>query len=238
MGLFPTTQWSLVLAAAGGGERGEPDRAALGSLCKAYWYPLYVYARHAGRDRDEAADLTQGFFAHLIERGVLGVADRERGSFRSFLKAAFDHFAANERRKERAQKRGAGVTPVPIDVEIAEARFSRESVALDSPETAFERHWARELLSRALSRLESEMAASGDGPRFRRLSPLLTGSDDGSSYLRLAEALEMSESAVKVAVHRMRKRYGALLREEVAGTVRSADRVDAELRHVLDVLGG
>jgi RNA polymerase sigma-70 factor (ECF subfamily) len=236
VGLFPTTQWGLVVAAGGSGH--EPDRSALETLCTAYWYPVYVYARHAGRDAEDARDLTQGFFTHLIEKGVLGVADRERGSFRAFLKATFDHYAANERRKDRALKRGAGEAPLPLELETAESRFARDAIAADSPDVAFERHWARTLLAHALTRLESEMSGSGNEHRFRRLSPLLTGTDDGTAYLRLADELDMSESAIKVAVHRMRKRFGALLREEVAQTVRVEARVDTELRHVLEVLGG
>lgn len=226
----------MVVAAGGAGR--EPDRRALESLCTAYWYPLYVYARRGGRDADEARDLTQGFFALLIERNIVGVADPHRGSFRSFLKAAFDHFAANERRKEQAQKRGAGETPLPLELDGAESRFAQDAGSADDPEAAFERQWARALLMRALARLETEMTESGDERRFRRLSPLLTGTDDGASHAGLGRDLELSESAVKVAVHRMRKRFGQLLREEVAQTVQAEDRVDAELRHVLDVLGG
>lgn len=226
----------MVVAAGGAGR--EPDRSALEALCSAYWYPIYVYARKAGRDADEARDLTQGFFTYLIERNVVGVADPDRGSFRAFLKAAFDHFAANERRKEQAQKRGAGATPLPLDLDTAESRFTHDAGSDDGPEIAFERHWARALLARALARLESESKESGDEQRFRRLSPLLTGTDDGAAYARLGHDLGLSEAAVKVAVHRMRKRFGALLREEVAQTVRDEARVDGELRHVLEVLGG
>lgn len=226
----------MVVAAGGAGR--EPDRAALETLCTAYWYPIYVYARKAGRDADEARDLTQGFFTYLIERNAVGVADPDRGSFRAFLKVAFDHFAANERRKEKAQKRGAGATPLPLDFDTAETRFAQVAGYAEGPEAAFERQWARALLLRALAQLETEMTESGDAHRFRRLSPLLTGTDDGASYARLSRDLEMAESAVKVAVHRMRKRFGQLLREEVAQTVQAENRVDAELRHVLEVLGG
>lgn len=236
MGLFPTTQWGLVLGA--GRDPGTESRASLETLCGTYWYPLYAYARVGGRDPDRARDLTQGFFAHLLERDLVGLADPDRGSFRSFLKATFDHYVANERRKERAQKRGAGEAPITLDTGEAESRLRRLGVEDETPEVAYERHWARTLLAKTLEALERKMTSAGEGDRFRLLSPLLTGRDDGRPYRELASELQISESAVKVAVHRLRRRFGAVLREEVAQTVDGDDRVDAELRHVLRVLGG
>jgi RNA polymerase sigma-70 factor (ECF subfamily) len=236
MALFPTTQWGLVLAAGQG--PGTDSRSSLDRLCRAYWHPVYAYARLGGRRPEEARDLTQGFFAHLLERELVSVAGPERGRFRSFLKAGFDLYASNERRKARARKRGAGAPVLSFDFEDAESRLQILQVDTETPETAFERHWARTLVARTLARLSEEMEAAGEGRRFGLLSPYLTGQDAGLPYRRVAETLEVSEAAVKVAIHRLRRRFGALLRDEVAQTVQDDSRTDEELRHVLNALGG
>lgn len=236
MGLFPTTQWGMVLRAGGA---PDPDsRASLESLCGAYWYALYAYARSRYGDPEKARDLTQGFFAYLLERDLLGVADPERGTFRAFLKGSFDNFASNERRRERARKRGAGEPTVPFDLEEAESRIREMQVDADSPDLAFERHWARTLLGRTLELLGAEMRAEGDEERFRALSPFLTGNEGEMPYREVAARLRISEAAVKVAVHRLRRRFGALLRREILQTVPDEGAVDDELRHVLRVLAG
>jgi RNA polymerase sigma-70 factor (ECF subfamily) len=236
MSSFPTTQWGVVLAARRGTSPG--CRASLEALCRAYWHPIYSYARLGGRDTEDARDLTQEFFTHLLERDLFAVADPERGRFRSFLKGAFDLFAANEWRKSRARKRTACRPGVSIDLEEAESRMRIGDVDSETPETAFERHWAHALIARALDRLGEEMAASGQEKRFRFLRPFLTGQEGGLPYRDIADALETSESAVKVAVHRFRRRFGNVLREEVSQTLSDETRVDEELRHVLTVLGG
>lgn len=233
---FPTTQWGVVLAAGRGTSPG--CRPSLEALCRAYWHPIYSYARLGGREAEDARDLTQGFFAHLLERDLFAIADPERGRFRSFLKGAFDHFAANEWRKSRALKRTADRPSVSIDLEDAESRLRIADVDSETPETAFERHWAHALIARALERLGDEMEASGQEKRFGFLRPFLTGQEGGLPYRDIAEELGTSESAVKVAVHRLRRRFGTILRNEVSQTLSDETRVDEELRHVLNVLGG
>lgn len=237
MGVFPTTQWSLVVAAAGRGE-GTAERGALEDLCRAYWEPVYACARRRGHDADEAGDMTQAFFAHLLERHVVARADPARGSFRAFLKTSFDHFASNEWRRLRAQKRTPRDGLLSLDTDTAERRLRVGPIESETPEIAFERHWARTLLSRTLERLESEMVRDGQGDRYARLAGFLTGTTRTAPYREVASALGLTESAVKVAVLRMRKRYGALLRAEIARTVAEDHRVDDELRHVLGILGG
>ena len=233
-GLFPTTHWSVVLASA---DSANPEsRRALEVLCRRYWYPIYAHARLLGNDRDQAQDLTQGFFAHVLETHALKVADRGRGRFRAFLKGTFDHFVANERRTARAQKRGGGKSDLALDFDTAESRYRLEPVDETTPEQSFERRWARGLLNRALQRLESETKAEGAGERFRRLEPFLTGKPAGTAYREVGAELGLSEGAVKGAVHRMRRRYGRILRDEIAQTVRDPDQVDDELRHVFAVL--
>ena len=231
---FPTTHWSVVLA---GADSANPDsRRALEALCRQYWYPLYAHARLLGHDADSAQDLVQGFFAYLLEKHALKVADPERGRFRAFLKGTFAHFVANERRMADAQKRGGGKTDLAFDLETAESRYRVEPVDEATPEQLFERLWARALLSRSLERLETEMVAEGTGERFRRLEPFLTGNPVGTAYREVGAELEMSEGAVKGAVHRMRRRFGQILRDEVAQTVSDPAHVDDELRHVFAVL--
>jgi len=234
---FPTTQWGVVLTAA---NRKDPDfRGALENLCQHYWYPVYAHARFLGNDRDAAEDLTQGFFAHVLETNGLRVADPDRGRFRAFLKASFDHFTANEQRFSRAQKRGGGKPLLGLDFSTAESTYRYHEPADDTtPETSFERHWARMLLTRALERLEKEAQASPEPERFRRLEPFLTGRPDGIAYKQIGDELGMTESAIKVAVHRLRRRYGRLLRDEVAQTVNSPEHVDDELHYVFSVLEG
>ena len=177
-GLFPTTHWSVVLA---GADSANPEsRRALEDLCRTYWYPIYAHARFLGNDPDAAQDLAQGFFAHLLDKHALSVADPERGRFRAFLKGTFAHFVSNERRLAHAQKRGAGAPELALDVEMAESRFRLEAVDEVTPEQSFERLWARTLLHRSLERLEAEMNREGSGERFRRLGPSLTGRPVGS----------------------------------------------------------
>ncbi len=231
---FPTTEWSLVVAA---GDLSSADaRQVLETLCARYWYPIYAHSRQLGHDTASAQDLTQGFFAHLLEKKTLESVSEERGRFRSFLRGAFRNYSAKEWRTRRAQKRGEGHTPLPLDFETAESRYRLEPKDTQTPEKDFERRWARALLNRALERLSSEMDAQGSADRFRMLEPFLAGPPEHDEYTLLAARLDVSEGAIRVAVHRMRQRYGRLLREEVARTIGDTSEVDDELRYLLSAL--
>ncbi len=233
-GLFSTTQWSLVLAA---GDSQDPDsREALATLCEIYWYPIYALVRHLGSDSDRAQDLTQGFFTDLLERRFFKAARPERGQFRSFLKTSLHHYLSHERDRSRARKRGGGERPLSLDFEDAESRYKLEAAGNQTPDKVFERRWARALLTRAIERLRGESQASADGNRIRRLLPFLTGETPHPTYAEVAAELGSSEAAVKAAVHRMRRRFGKLLRDEVAQTVGDPSKIDEELRHLFAVL--
>jgi RNA polymerase sigma-70 factor (ECF subfamily) len=231
---FATTQWSQVLAVYGGST--QQSRDALEQLCEAYWYPLYAYVRRQGYDPDQARDLTQAFFGHLLESDLIQVADPDRGKFRSFLLTSLKNFLSHERDKAGALKRGGGAQTVSLDVDDAETRFHREPADELTPDVLFERRWAMTLMERAMSRLAVESQQSGHPERFDHLKLYLTGSEPHIPYKEVAQTLDMSDSAVRVAIHRMRKRYGELLREEIADTVADPDQLDEELRHLLTVL--
>lgn len=234
---FPTTHWSLVVAAGGSG--GAESRHALDELCRLYWPPVYSFVRSGGRDAEAALDLTQGFFARLLEKGDLKQADRTRGRFRSFLLASVKHFVANEWDRARAQRRGGGTTLASLDVEDAEARYGPSLAAPQTPETIYEKQWAMTLLGNAMTRLEAEMAGSKHARHFPRFKPFLTLAGGDESYRGLAREIGSSEPSVKVAIHRMRRRFGALVREEVSHTLddpRPAE-VDDEIRYLFTVLG-
>jgi RNA polymerase sigma-70 factor (ECF subfamily) len=225
-GRFATTRWSLVCAA---GREDTAARAALAALCETYWYPTYAFLRRRGCPREEAEDVTQAFFARLLERGWVRSADRDRGRFRTFLLTALTRFLAKERDKERTRKRGGDRTKLSLDFEAGETRYRLEPADEQTPDRLFERRWALTVLDRVLARLEQEHA---DDPsraaKFAALKPLMTASD--APYATVAETLGMSEGAVKVAVHRLRKRYKELLRDEVAQTVSDSAAVEQELR--------
>jgi RNA polymerase sigma-70 factor (ECF subfamily) len=228
---FTTTQWSLVQAARDGSE--TEARRALESLCEAYWFPLYAFVRRRGYPADEAADLTQAFFADLLSRPFLGGIDRSKGRFRSFLLASLEHFLSHERDKVAAQKRGGGARSFPLDALGAETRYSHEPADQLTPERVFERRWGLTVMERAMERLQSESGENAE--RFERLKPYLTGTDH-AQYREIADALGTTENAIKAAVHRLRQNYGRLLREEIAQTVADADEVDDEVRHLLTVI--
>lgn len=232
---FLTTRWSVVLAA--GATPSPRRRAALEELCASYWYPLYAFARRRGAARDEAGDLVQGFFALLLEKDDLRLADPARGRFRAFLASAFHHFVVNERQKARAAKRGGGRACASIDVADAEARFGSDFAREESPERAFERAWAREVLARALQRLEAEQVHAQRGALFEALRPALVADEDAPAHADVAQRLGTSENAVKVALHRLRKRFGELVRDEVSATLEDDADVDAELALLFEVLG-
>jgi RNA polymerase sigma factor (sigma-70 family) len=226
-GRFMTTRWSMVLAA---GERATPDaRDALAHLCSAYWYPIYAYVRRQGHGANEAQDLTQSFFVRLLDKHVVEDARRDRGRFRSFLLGALKHFLANEWRRERAEKRGGNVTITSIDAGAAETRYVREPSHTRTAEEIYERRWALTLLDNVLRELESEFAAEGKTRLFEQLKVYLTGDAAAPSYADAGAVMDMSEGAVKVAVHRLRQRYKALLRQHIAQTVADESEVDAEI---------
>jgi RNA polymerase sigma-70 factor (ECF subfamily) len=233
-GRFPTTHWSRVLRAADPADRGS--REALESLCGDYWYPLYAFARRQGLNRDDAADLVQGFLANLIERRDLTKADPARGRFRSFLGTACGHFLAHRRDHDRAIKRGGGQPTVAIDRQDAEGRYLNEPAHDLTAERLFERRWATVLLGHVLTRLESEASRAGKANLFAHLRPSLEGDDLAHSYKAIGETLGMTEGAVKVAAHRFRGRYRQILREEVARTVADPADIDDEIADLLRAL--
>jgi RNA polymerase sigma-70 factor (ECF subfamily) len=231
---FVTTQWSLVMAA---GQRESPESAAaLVTLCTTYWYPLYAFVRRQGYRPEDAQDLTQAFFAKLLEKNYVGDADRQRGKFRSFLLASLKHFLANERDHARARKRGGGQPVISLDFASAESRYRCEPADTMTPERLFERRWALTLLDRVLRRLQDEYAAADKLPVFERLKEFLAVQKGTTPYREVAQRAAMTEGAVKVAVHRLRKRYRELLEDEIAHTVSCADDVEDELRQLFTSL--
>lgn len=234
--VFITTHWSIVLSASSRNDAAGAH-AALESLCKAYWSPLYGYVRRRGYSPEDAKDLTQEFFARLLDRnGVAGVTP-EKGRFRSFLLASMNHFLADEWDKARAQKRG-GPCVVFLDLETAEAQFGEFPAAGLSPERAFEHRWAIALLQQVYRRLEDEHSQKGRRELFEVLRGALAGASGDAPYAELAGRLKISEGAVKVAVHRLRQRYRELLREAISDTVSSPAEVEDELRYLYRALAG
>jgi RNA polymerase sigma-70 factor (ECF subfamily) len=229
--VFAPTRWSLVAAAQG---RSEPARAALGELCQLYWYPLYAYLRRRGSSLNDAQDEVQGFFADLLAREALSAADPARGRFRSFLLASLSNHLAHERERANALKRGGGARALSIDWLSAEERFRLEPADADTPERAFERAWAAALLERTLARLEQEYESKSRGTLFRALRERLGDSSRETPSSPALAALKMNEQALRVTLHRLRKRYREILREEVAQTVARPEDVDEELRALFE----
>jgi RNA polymerase sigma-70 factor (ECF subfamily) len=236
---FATTRWSMVVAAGRSPHGGSPEsKAALADLCQRYWYPLYVYVRRRVADRDEARDLTQDFFARLLEKNTLALADPERGRFRSFLLTTLKHFLINEWEKNRAQKRGGGRKTLALDFDAKEQQFTLEPAHTWTPERQFERHWALALLDQVLLQLRQEYHAGGKQKLFEQLKSFLVGDSAKASHADAAQRLGMTEGAVKVAAHRLRKRYRELLRQEVAQTVADDNEVEDEIRSLFRSLEG
>lgn len=232
---FAATRWSVVLVA---GHRSSPDsQQALESLCRTYWYPLYTYVRRRVPNVHEAQDLTQEFFARLLERNALAAADGERGRFRSFLLTAFKHFLADEWDKAKAQKRGGGRRAIPLNLESGECRYALELEDDLSPERLYEKQWVLTFLDHVLNRLRDEFVAKAKENQFQTLKPFLGGNLEAGSYENAARALGISEAAAKVAVHRMRRRYREILRAEIAETVAEPGEVDDEIRSLRATLG-
>ncbi len=234
-GRFLTTHWSLVLAAGDSSSAGS--REALATLCEQYWYPAYVFVRRQGYSADEAADLTQGFFTRVLEKSYFQQVHPERGRFRSFLLACLRHFLSNERDRARTLKRGGEHPPISLELETAEGRYQIEPSDELTPEKIFDRRWALTLLDRVLNRLREEQVAAGKAKSFEALTEFLTG-DTTTPYSVVARTLDMSEGAVKVAVHRLRRRFRDLLTDEIAQTVSEPDDIDREIQHLLEAVSG
>jgi RNA polymerase sigma factor (sigma-70 family) len=231
---FATTHWSVVLAA---GERQSPHfLEALEKLCRTYWYPVYVYVRRQGHDAHEAQDLTQEFFARLLEKNYLSDVDRAKGKFRSFLIASLNHFLANEWDKAKAQKRGGGQKPISLDDETAENRYTLEPVSQCSPEKIFDQRWALTLMNQALTRLCEEFVAAGKNRQFEVLKVFLEDETSAGDYAAVADELRMTPAAVAMAVSRLRQRYRDLLVAEIAQTVGSEAEIEEEMRYLFESL--
>jgi len=232
-GAFLTTRWSQVVRA---GDAAHPEtQEALAGFCRDYWRPLYYFVRRSGHSREDAQDLTQGFIARLLEKGSIARANPERGRFRTFLLSAFCHYLSNHQRDQSAQKRGGDAMFLSLD-EGVEAGLLSQAVDTMTPEHLYERSWALALLEKVMTRLQGEYTRAGRQPLYETIQPHLSGAAGRPGYAALGVSLGMSESAITVAVHRMRRRYGELLREEIAATVSAPEEIEDELRYLLQVV--
>ena len=229
---FPTTRWTLVVAA--GDPRRKEARSALVSLCESYWYPLYAYVRRRGYPPEHAQDLTQEFFMRLLEGRYLDRADPENGRFRAFILTSLKFFLGDEGDRERAQKRGGGAV-LPLELSSGEERYRREPAHDETPERIFERRWALSVLDRVVEKLRDEFVQHGRSEHFERLKIFLLGQSD-ARYAELARQMNTSEGALKVAIHRLRKRYREIFRQEIADTVADPAEVESELRYLAAAL--
>jgi RNA polymerase sigma-70 factor (ECF subfamily) len=231
---FATTHWSVVLTASDG---ASPQAAeALENLCRTYWYPLYAYARRKGYSAPDAQDLTQEFFARFLEKNSLSRADRQRGRFRSFLLTSFQNFLGHEWDRARTEKRGGGWTFISWDERAAEGRYQLDGTPDLPPDKIFEQRWAFTLFQQALTRLREEAVASGKVEQFEQLKSFLSAEPDEGAYADVAARLSLSTGAVAVGVHRLRQRFGHLVREEIAHTVASPAELDEEMRYLIDLM--
>jgi RNA polymerase sigma-70 factor (ECF subfamily) len=229
--VFATTLWTVVLAA---GDPNHPDAAAaLDRLCRTYWYPVYAYVRRKGRMAAEAEDLTQEFFSRLLSRGFPVGVQREGGKFRSYLLRALDHFLINEWRRDNSAKRGGGTKTFSLDGVDADARYRLEPADVATSDSLYDRRWATTVLDAVRERLRQEYARQGKEALFAALEPCLTGGEDLLPYAELMARLDLKASALKMAVHRLRKRFGELLREEIAQTVATTDEIENEIRELI-----
>jgi RNA polymerase sigma factor (sigma-70 family) len=230
-GRFATTRWSLVLAA--GHQANARSSEALASLCEMYWYAVYAFIRRQGYRPEDGADLTQAFFLRVLEKNYFQDADPARGRFRAFLCASIRHFLSNERDRARALKRGGAHPLISLDVETAEGRYELQPRDDLTPEKLFDRHWALTLLERVLTRLREDHVSAGKAELFDHLKGFLTGDSAAVPYADVAKALGMTEGAVKVAVHRLRRHFRDTLVQEIAETVSDPADIDAEIEYLL-----
>lgn len=233
---FMTTHWSVVLAVADKDE--NTAQQALSELCQVYWYPIYAFIRRQGVASHEAADFTQEFFSSVLERRDFENVDPSRGKFRSFLLAAIKNFLNNQWDRKKAQKRGGHLQFIPLDYESADKRYSNEPDHSETAETLFEKRWAESILEQVQNQLAAEFAKSKKAEQFDRLKMFLAGPAKDTSYADVAKELDMSEVAVKVAVHRMKQRFGQILRAEISQTVQNENEVEEEIGHLFEVLHG
>jgi RNA polymerase sigma factor (sigma-70 family) len=232
--VFATTRWSVVLAA--GDAASALADVALAELCRTYWYPLYAFVRRKGHSPHDAQDLTQAFFARLLEKNYVAQANRERGRFRTYLLAAFTHFLADEWDKARRIKRGGGQETISFDAASAEERYLLEPIDRLDAAKLYERRWVTTLFDKVLARLEQEFRDSGKGELFDALKGSLLADDSGTPYAETGVRLGLKEDAVKQNAHRLRRRYRELFREEIAQTVDGPSQVEDELKHLFAVL--
>lgn len=234
-GAFTTTLWSVVQAAGQGATPAA--QPAWEQLCRTYWYPLYAHVRRRGYSREDAEDLTQAFFSRLLTRQTLSLADSSRGRFRCFLLAGLNHFLANEWDKGRAQKRGGARSHLSFDAVTAEQLYDREGSHELNPEELYERAWALQFLDHVRARVRDTYASEGKADRYQALERFLPGEEDPPSYAQAAAELRMPEGTLKAEVHRFKRRYGELLRQEVGHTVVSREEIEDELHYLITVLG-
>ena len=233
---FATTRWTVVLAA---GSRSTPNAdVALEELCRTYWYPLYAYTRRHGHSKEDAEDLTQSFFARFLQENYLEKLQAEHGKFRAFLLASLKHFLANEWDRARRQKRGGGVPTLSLDWQGADTRYQIDPADQLSPDKLYDRAWAVTLLERVITRLRAESVADGNAPQFEQLKPFLMMGRGDIPHAQAASALAMTEGAVRVAVHRLRRRYRELLREEIGQTLSDPAQVEDEMRALFSAFAG
>jgi RNA polymerase sigma factor (sigma-70 family) len=233
-GIFATTHWTAVLA-AGRGSSPQAD-VALEELCRSYWYPLYAFVRRQGHSREDAEDLTQGFFARLLEKNYLEGVSSDRGKFRSFLLMAFKRFVANEWDHANRQKRGGGAMPLSLDWQDADQRYQIIPVDALSPDKLYDRAWAVTVLEQVITRLRDESAAEGRTRQYEQLKAFLMVGKSDIPYAQAAAALELTEGAVRVAVHRLRQRYRELLRKEIAQTLSDPAQINEEMQALFSAL--
>jgi RNA polymerase sigma-70 factor (ECF subfamily) len=232
--VFATTRWSMVLAA--GGSSSAESQQALSRLCRTYWYPLYAFVRRQGHPPEDAEDLTQGFFANLLEKKALRLLEPKKGKFRSFLLASLKNFLANDWDRKHAAKRGGRHSIISWDDDSVEDRYRREPSHDATPDKLFEQTWALTVLDAVLQQLRKQYEESGKAALFEALQDQLIGAEDAHAYAQLAERLQMNEGAVRMTVLRMRRHFGYLLRAEIAHTVGSASEIEDELRHLVAAL--
>jgi DNA-directed RNA polymerase specialized sigma24 family protein len=231
---FATTRWSLVISA---GRKSSPvSQQALETLCETYWYPLYLYARRRVTDASQAQDMTQAFFAELLEKNYVGSAKPERGRFRDFLLTAFKHFMAKEWKKAKAQKRGGGRFPISLNFESAESSFQVEPASGLTAEQFYDQQWTITLLGKIMERLKLEFVRANKADQFQELKGLMVGDSESATFTQAAERLNMTEAAARKAASRMRKRYRELLRDEISQTVSGPEEVENEIRKLFSTL--